>query len=120
MLCNYNNRCIFEYQNKRIEIMTRFTTITEAADKVRDIFTNGISGTTYFILEIEGKEFQIRVSDHSARSHNNKYSYDGFFSFISAWNNQDCNMTNEWLLDEDGDFTEEFVSVEDCLEFNIF
>jgi len=99
--------------------MKRFTTIKSAAERVRALFSNNLCGTYYLVLELEDKEYQIRVSDHSARSANNKSSYDGFFSFISSWNSQDCNMSNEWLLDEDGDFSEEFINIEECLNWNI-
>lgn len=99
--------------------MTHVTTISEAGQKVRDIFGEGLAGTAYFILEQNRKEYQIRVSDHAANSNNNTMGYDGFFSFISSWNLQHSNMANEWKLDEDGDFTEEFINVEECLDWNI-
>lgn len=100
--------------------MTRVYTIEEAAERVRELFANGLNGTTYLVLEVNNKEYQIRVSDHSARaSNNNKFDYDGYFSFISSWNNQDCNMSNEWELDEDGDFTEQYINIEQCLDWNI-
>lgn len=93
--------------------------IREAGKRVREIFRNGLNGTTYFVLRVKNKEYLIRVSDHSARSANNKRGYDDFFSFISNWNRQDSNMKNEWTLDEDGDFTEEFKNVEECLNWHI-
>ena len=97
----------------------RVQTISQAGEKVREIFQNGLNGTTYFILELDGKEYQIRVSDHSANALNNTRDFENMFSFIGDWNSQKCNMSNEWMLDEDGEFCEEFMSVEDCLEFNI-
>lgn len=100
--------------------MTRVNTIEKAADKVRELFNNGISGTYYFILDLNEKSYQIRVSDHSARvNNNNKHEFDGMFSFINSWNRQDCNMTNEWVLDNQGNFTEEFINIEECLDWNI-
>jgi hypothetical protein len=98
--------------------MTRVDSISKSSEKVRELINN-ISGTYYFILELDSNEYQIRVSDHSAREANNKNEFDGFFSFISEWNNQDCNMLNEWTIDNDGDFSEEFRNIEECLDWNI-
>lgn len=97
----------------------RVQTISEAGNKVREIFEDGLNGTTYFILELEGKEYQIRVSDHSANALNNTRYFDGMFSFTSNYNHQHCNMNNEYILDEGGNFTEQFMDVEDCLECSI-
>lgn len=113
--------------------MKRVTSIKEAGELAREMFEKIQDGysTQYFILELESdeenefgefiKEYKIRISDHSARSSNNYKNgdYDNYFSFITDWNRQDVNVTNEWVVDGDGDFTEEYYSIEDCLECNI-
>lgn len=103
--------------------MTRVQTIEDAATKVRELI-NGVVRSQYFILEIEDKTYQIRVSDHSANRNNNEaHDYDGYFSFVlNTVIHQgygSSNMMNEWVIDENGEFTEEFTSVEDCLDWNI-
>lgn len=95
-------------------------TIELAAKQIRENLIsikrdNG--GTYYFDLEINNETIKIRTSDHSGRSANNKC--DRTFSFITNWNKQDCNISNEWVVDEEGNFYEEFTCLEDCLEFNI-
>lgn len=99
--------------------MERVSTIKKAAEKIRELFQSGLNSTHYFILELNGKEYQIRVSDHSANGCNNRMGYDGFFSFISKWCKQPYNMMNEYKLDEDGDFTDQFLNIEECLDWNI-
>ena len=100
-------------------------TIEDAGQRVRDIFTSGINGTTYFTLYQDDKRYKIRVSDHSAnyRNNNSRGEYDDYFSFVTQKNNQrgygKGNTLNEWILNEDGDFTEEFYDVEACLEWHI-
>ena len=97
-------------------------TIEDAATKVRELIKD-ICVSKYFTLEIDDNEYQIRVSDHSANGERNGGFYDGYFSFIREWNNQDLmftsNMKNEWVVDEDGDFQEEFINIEECLDWNI-
>ena len=100
--------------------MSKVTTISEAGNLVREMIQNDLS-TQYFVLSLDSKEYKIRVSDHSARSANNRShgEYNGYFSFITGWNKQDSNMKNEWVLDADGDFIEEFINIEECLDWNI-
>ena len=95
-------------------------TIESAANQIRENLVsikNNNGGSYYFDLEIDNEIIKIRTSDHSGRVANN--NGDRTFSFITNWNNQDCNISNEWVVDEDGDFQEEFISLEDCLEFNV-
>lgn len=101
--------------------MTRVYSIEEAAEKVRDLINN-VEGTYYFVMELEDledeyntREIQVRVSDHSANAQNNTRDFDGMISFISDWNKQSSNMMTEYILDNDGDFTETFRNVEECL-----
>jgi hypothetical protein len=93
--------------------------INKAAIKIRSLIQGGISGTHYFTLELNEKQYQIRVSDHSGRSANNRFDFEDFFSFVTNKNAQDCKISNEFLLDADGDFTEEFTSIEECLDWHI-
>lgn len=96
------------------------TTIKKAADQIREnlqtIKSNG-GGTHYFDLIIGEEVIEIRTSDHSGRSANNKGNRT--FSFITNWNNQDSNISNEWLVDEDGDFSEEFINIGECIDWNL-
>ncbi|MFD2922007.1 hypothetical protein ACFS6H_19965 [Terrimonas rubra] len=104
--------------------MKNVTTIDAAGTLVRELFKD-LSGTTYFTLSINDKVFKIRVSDHSANYANNLSNgeYDNYFSFVLNKNTQNGygrgNMLNEWQLNENGEFTEEFESVEDCLDYQI-
>jgi hypothetical protein len=98
--------------------MKRVNTIKKAAEEVIYMINNYM-GSNYFVLEYGDCEYQIRVSDHSARVANNKSDYDGFFSFIKSWNKQDCNMMNEWEVDEEGYNKDYERTVSEILEWEL-
>jgi len=100
------------------------TTITAAADIIReklDQIANNNAATYYFTLELDPEDddrcWKIRVADHSARSAN--VCTDNFLSFVMNWNRQDCNVSNEFCVDENGDFEEEYMSIEECIDFHV-
>ncbi len=93
--------------------------IKSAADQIRKslIEIEPFGGTRYFTLELDDEEIKIRISDHSARAANNNGNKT--FSFVTNKNIQDCNMQNEWVVDFEGEFEDEFTSLEDCLEWEL-
>ena len=99
--------------------MKTVNSISKASQLIREnlLSIKSIGGTYYFDLEIDDEIIKVRTSDHSGRSANNKG--EKTFSFITKWNRQDCNINNEFIVDEDGHFSEEFTSIEDCLECNL-
>lgn len=112
-----NNYVLYRVILKQID-MTRVYTIEKAAEEAVYALNN-YSGSNYFILELNGLEYQIRTSDHSARSHNNKSDYSGFFSFVKEWNKQDCNMMNEWVVDNDGYCDDYQKTIAELLEWEL-
>lgn len=98
--------------------MTRVNTIEKAAEEVIYLLNN-VAGSNYFVLELDGLEYKIRVSDHSARSHNNKWDYEDYFSFVKSFNRQDCNMSNEWIVDNDGYCEDYEKTVAEILEWEL-
>ncbi len=62
---------------------------------------------------------KIRVSNHSGRVANNREQKT--LSFVLDKNViHDCNMrSDEYIIDENGEFEEEFTSIEECIEWNL-
>ena len=100
--------------------MKTITTISESANYIKTLIQEGIQKSVYFNLEINNKIYKIRVSNHSCNDLNNVNSeFDGFFSFTTEWNKQKRNSSNEFVLTNDGEFTEEFRNIEECLDWHI-
>lgn len=77
-------------------------------------------GSHYFILEHEGKKYQIRVSDHAANANNNQgWAVDGYLSFIKKWNRQEKNMEFGEFLVKDGMCYEYDRTIENMLELEL-
>lgn len=97
--------------------MKRTDSITRAAEEIQFLATLG--GSHYFVLEVDGLEYQIRVSDHAANALRNTMGYDGFMSFITNWNKQQCNMDEEYVIDNEGNVPDYGRTIENLLEWEL-
>lgn len=97
------------------------TKMKTLADKIREMASKAnIIGSQYTLAEKEdGSTIKIRVSNHSGNESNNSTETISFVTEMTEQRKSAYNrMITEYVIDEEGNFSENFYDLEECLAYN--
>lgn len=106
--------------------MTLQDITTKAQDMINSVINGGRSD--YFAFDFNEKEWTIRVSNHRANPERVDENTISFVVFVPETESEDSwgvakksfkSIPNQFILDENGEFNEQFTDIEECIDYLI-